>query len=207
MMKREALEKCMDQWQRIHTELYKMDAMQRDDELFQIPTFSMLKRKALRSMGVSDDDHPINWCYMCEYTLVDGVPDCLVCPLKGYAWEQCETDGSYLACEDAYDEECFGEAADYAQEIIDACAAALEDLDDKNEYRADRLIAAVIITVFFATTVVGVAGAYTAATIRQKLIRERTQEHVSLWTAFWYPNNWFTTLDIIEIPIDEEPQG
>lgn len=77
----------------------------------------------------------------------------------------------------------------------------------KNEYRTDRLIAAVIITVFFTTTVVGVAGAYTAATIRQKLIRERTQEHVSLWTAFWYPNNWFTTLDIIEIPIDEEPQG
>ena len=77
----------------------------------------------------------------------------------------------------------------------------------KNEYRADRIIATLIIVVFFATTVVGVAGAYTTATIRQKLIRERTQEHVSLWTAFWYPNNWFTTLDIIEIPIDEEPQG
>ena len=77
----------------------------------------------------------------------------------------------------------------------------------RNDYRTDRLIAAVIITVFFTATVVGVAGAYTTATIRQKLIRERTQEHVSLWTAFWYPNNWFTTLDIIEIPAEEEPQG
>ena len=78
----------------------------------------------------------------------------------------------------------------------------------KNEYRTDRLIAAVIITVFFTTMVVGAAGAYTAAAIRQKLILQRSQEAVSLWTAFWYPNNWFTTLDIIEIPADEEqPQG
>ena len=78
----------------------------------------------------------------------------------------------------------------------------------KNEYRADRIIATLIIVVFFATTVVGVAGAYTAAAIRQKLILQRSQEAVSLWTAFWYPNNWFTTLDIIEIPADEEqPQG
>lgn len=77
----------------------------------------------------------------------------------------------------------------------------------KNEYRADRIIATLIIVVFFATMIISAAGAYTAATIRQKLIRERTQEHVSLWTAFWYPNNWFTTLDIIEIPVDEEPQG
>ena len=77
----------------------------------------------------------------------------------------------------------------------------------KNEYRADRLIAAIIITVFFTATVVGVAGAYTAATIRQKLILQRSQEAVSLWVAFWYPNNWFTTLDIIEIPAEDEPQG
>ena len=77
----------------------------------------------------------------------------------------------------------------------------------KNEYRADRIIAAVIITMFFTTMIVGVAGAYTAATIRQKLIRERTQEHVSLWVALNYPDAYFTQLDIIEIPIDEEPQG
>ena len=77
----------------------------------------------------------------------------------------------------------------------------------KNEYRADRIIATLIIVVFFATMIISATGAYTAATIRQKLIRERTQEYVSLWTAFWYPNNWFTTLDIIEIPADEEPQG
>lgn len=137
MTKREALEKCMDQWQRIHTELYKMDAMQRDYELYQIPTFRMLKRKVIRSAGVSDDVHPINSCYMCEYVQTQHpTPDteplvCEHCPLKGYAWEQCEADGPYLACENAYVAECFGDAADYAQEIIDACDRALEDLDNE----------------------------------------------------------------------------
>ena len=77
----------------------------------------------------------------------------------------------------------------------------------KNEYRSDRIIATLIIVVFFATMIISTAGAYTAAAIRQKLILQRSQEVVSLWIAFWYPNNWFTTLDIIEIPADEEPQG
>ena len=129
-MKREALEKCMAQWQRIHTELYKMEAAT-DGELFQIPAFSMLKRRVLETMDVPVEDQPINRCYLCEYTLVDGAPDCWVCPLKGYAWKQCETDGPYLACEYAYDAEDFGEAADYAQEILDACGRALEDLDNE----------------------------------------------------------------------------
>lgn len=131
MTKREALEKCMDQWTKIYHELIKMDVMQRDGELFQIPPFSTFKHKVLRNAGVPTKDHPINSCYLCEYTLVDDVPDCLVCPLKGYAWDQCETDGSYLACEDAYDEECFGDAAEHALEIIDACERALEDLDNE----------------------------------------------------------------------------
>lgn len=130
-MKREALEQCLIQWTKIYHELIEMDAAQCDGELFQIPTFSMLKRKALEAAGVPTKDHPINSCYMCEYTSVDSAPDCLVCPLKGYAWKQCETDGPYLACEYAYDAECFGEAADYAQEILDACDRALEDLDDE----------------------------------------------------------------------------
>ena len=78
----------------------------------------------------------------------------------------------------------------------------------RNNYRMDRIIATLIIVVFFATMVISIAGAYTAAAIRQKLILQRSQEAVSLWTAFWYPNNWFTTLDIIEIPASEEqPQG
>ena len=131
MTKREALERCMDQWQWIHTALIKMEAAQRDGELFQILPFSIIKHRALRKMGVPVDDYPISKCYLCEYTLVDGVSDCLVCPLKGYAWEQCETDGSYLACYNAYDEERFGDAADYAQEILDACDRALEDLDEE----------------------------------------------------------------------------
>ena len=77
----------------------------------------------------------------------------------------------------------------------------------RNDYRMDRIIATLIIVVFFATMAISAAGAYTTAAIRQKLILQRSQEAVSLWTAFWYPNNWFTTLDIIEIPVDEEPQG
>jgi hypothetical protein len=48
---------------------------------------------------------------------------------------------------------------------------------------------------------------YTQACIKQKLIRERTQEHVSLWVALNYPDAYFTQLDIIEIPVGEEPQG
>ena len=138
MTKREALEKCMVQWTKIYHELIKMDAAQRDGELFQIPTFSMLKRKVLRSMGVSDDDYPLNSCYLCEYVQTQHpTPEhapiaCEHCLLKGYAWEQCEMDGPYLACENAYEaEELLDEAADYAQEIIDACDRALEDLDNE----------------------------------------------------------------------------
>ena len=137
MTKREALEKCMDQWQRIHTELSKMDAAAEDGELFRLPTFSMLKREILRNAGVSDDAYPINSCYMCEYvetaypTPVHVPIACEHCLLKGYAWEQCEADGPYGACEDAYIAECFGDAADYALEIIDACERALGDLDNE----------------------------------------------------------------------------
>lgn len=136
MTKREALEKCMDQWQWIHTELIKMEAAAIDGELFHVPTLDQLKRKALRDANVSADDYPLNGCYLCEYVDIEHpMPHtkplaCEYCPLKGYAWEQCETDGSYLACNDAYDEECFGDAAEYAQEIIDACERALEDLDN-----------------------------------------------------------------------------
>ena len=132
MTKREALEKCMDQWQRIHTELIKMDAAAADGELFQIPTLNQLKRKALRDAGVSDGDYPLNACYLCEYVHTQHPTPhteplaCEYCPLKGYAWEQCEMDGAYLACNDAYDEERFGDAADYALEISNACERALE---------------------------------------------------------------------------------
>ena len=137
MTKREALEKCMAQWQQIHTELIKMDAMQRDGELFHIPTLGTIKGRVLRNAGVSYDDWPLNSCYMCEYVQTKHPTPpteyiaCGYCPLKGYAWEQCETDGPYLACGNAYDDECFGDAADYAQEIIDACERALGDLDDE----------------------------------------------------------------------------
>ena len=136
MTKREALEKCMVQWQWIHTELVKMEAAAEDDELDDIPGFGLFKRRVLRNAGVSEDSRPINSCYLCEYVETQysqaiGSIACKYCPLKGYAWEQCATDGAYLACENAYDDGWFGEAADYAQEIIDACERALEDLDDE----------------------------------------------------------------------------
>ena len=136
MTKREALEKCMDQWQRIRTELIKMDAAVANGERFQIPLFDRLKRIVLKTMEVSDDDYPLNSCYLCDYvqtkypTPYTEPIACEYCPLKGYAWEQCEMAGPYLACADAYDEECFGDAAGYALEIIDACERALEDLDN-----------------------------------------------------------------------------
>lgn len=139
MTKREALEKCMDQWQWIHTELSKMEAAAADGELSQILAFSILKRRVLRNAGVSGisaDDYPLNACYMCEYVQTEHPTPytkplaCEYCPLKGYAWEQCETDGPYLACEDAYDSDHFEDAAGYAFEISNACERALEDLDN-----------------------------------------------------------------------------
>ena len=137
MTKREALERCREQWQQMYTELYKMEAAAEDDELDEVPGFGLFKRRVLRNAGVSKDSHPINSCYLCKYVQTKHpTPStepiaCEYCPLKGYAWEQCETDGFYLACENAYDKGWFGEAAEYAQKIIDACNRALEDLDDE----------------------------------------------------------------------------
>lgn len=74
-------------------------------------------------------------------------------------------------------------------------------------YRNDRIISTMLVVVFFALLTMLVAGAHTSALIRQKLILQRSQEVVSLWTAYWYPTPWFTTLDIIEIPAEEAPEG
>ena len=137
MMKREALERCIAQWQQIQIELYKMEAAAIDDELDAVPVFSMLKRKVLRNAGVSEDNRPMNSCYLCEYVETEHPAPateslaCEYCPLNGYAWEQCAMDGPYFTCVDAYDEGWFGDAADCAQKIIAACDAALEDLDDE----------------------------------------------------------------------------
>ena len=137
MMKREALERCLIQWTKIYHELIKMEAAAEDDELDEVPGFGLFKRIVLRNAGVSKDSHPINSCYLCEYVQTEHPTPatepiaCEYCPLKGYAWEQCEMDGPYLACENAYDDKWFGEAADYAQEILNACERALEDLDDE----------------------------------------------------------------------------
>lgn len=137
MTKREALERCMVQWTKMYHELIGLEAAAEDGELDDVPGFGLFKRIVLRNAGVSEDSRPINSCYLCEYvqtehpTPYNALLACEYCPLKGYAWEQCETDGPYLACENAYDEKWFGDAADYAQEILDACDRALEDLDDE----------------------------------------------------------------------------
>ena len=79
----------------------------------------------------------------------------------------------------------------------------------KNEYRTDRIIVTVFVLAVAAVITALVCVIYTQACVRQKLIRERTQEHVSLWVALNYPDAYFTQLDIIEIPAGEEeqPQG
>ena len=77
----------------------------------------------------------------------------------------------------------------------------------RNDYRTDRLIAAVFVLATATFMAASVCGMYTRACIKQKLIRERTQEHVSLWVALNYPDAYFTQLDIIEIPAEEEPKG
>ena len=77
----------------------------------------------------------------------------------------------------------------------------------RNEYRTDRLVATVFVLATAAFMATCVCAMYTRACVKQKLIRERTQEHVSLWVALNYPDAYFTQLDIIEIPVEEEPKG
>ena len=77
----------------------------------------------------------------------------------------------------------------------------------RNNYRTDRLVATVFVLAIAASMVTCACAMYTQACVKQKLIRERTQEHVSLWTALNYPDAYFTQLDIIEIPAEEEPKG
>ena len=77
----------------------------------------------------------------------------------------------------------------------------------RNEYRTDRLVATVFVLATAAFMATCACSMYTQACVKQKLIRERTQEHVSLWVALNYPDAYFTQLDIIEIPAEEEPKG
>ena len=77
----------------------------------------------------------------------------------------------------------------------------------RNEYRTDRLVATVFVLATAAFMATHACSMYTQACVKQKLIRERTQEHVSLWVALNYPDAYFTQLDIIEIPAEEEPKG
>ena len=77
----------------------------------------------------------------------------------------------------------------------------------RNDYRTDRLVATVFVLATAAFMATCSCGMYTQACVKQKLIRERTQEHVSLWVALNYPDSYFTQLDIIEIPAEEEPKG
>ena len=130
MMKREALEKCLKQWQWLQNELELLHVAQEDGEVFQPVTLNRLKLKYFKHAGIDVDDTPLGLCYLCEYAKVDGISDCLVCPLKGYAWAyQCEAlDSPYIKCEECVDADYFDIAAKHAAEIVEAAKRALNDL-------------------------------------------------------------------------------
>ena len=134
MTKREALKKCRAQWIWMMSAAEYADAKQEDGAADQCLTLHKLKRQYFESLDIAYANRPLNRCYLCEYSMVDGVPDCLTCLLKGYAWGQCEDITSpYVLFEEAIENEMYDQAAEYAERIIDACDEALNDLEDDDE--------------------------------------------------------------------------
>ena len=134
MMKREALKKCRAQWIWMMSAAEYADVKQEDGAVNQCLTLHKLKRQYFESLDIAYANQPLNGCYLCEYSLVDGVADCLTCSLKGYAWGQCEDITSpYALFEEAIENEMYGQAAEYAEWIIDACDEALNDLEDDDD--------------------------------------------------------------------------
>ena len=138
MMEREALKKCRAQWIWMMSAAEYAAIKQEDGAVDQCLTIHKLKHQYFKSLGIAYTDRPLSGCYLCEYSLVDGVVDgvfdCLTCPLKGYAWDQCEdTTSPYVLFEEAIENEMYDQAAEYAERITDACDEALNDLEDDNE--------------------------------------------------------------------------
>ena len=134
MMKREALKKCRAQWIWMMSAAEYADVKQEDGAADQCLTLHKLKRQYFESLDIAYANQPLNGCYLCEYSMVDGVADCLTCPLKGYAWGQCEDITSpYALFEEAIENEMYDQAAEYAEWIIDACDEALNDLEDDDD--------------------------------------------------------------------------
>ena len=132
MMKREALKKCRSQWIWMMSAAEYADIRQENGAVDQGLTLRKLKHQYFKSLDIIDQ--PLSGCYLCEYSMVDGAPDCLTCPLKGYAWDQCEDITSpYVLFEEAIEDEMYDQAAEYAERIIDACDEALNDLEDDND--------------------------------------------------------------------------
>lgn len=132
MTKREALKKCRSQWIWMMSAAEYADIRREDGAVDQCLTLRKLKHQYIKSLVILV--LPLSGCYLCEYSMVDGVPDCLTCPLKGYAWDQCEDITSpYVLFEEAIEDEMYDQAAEYAERIIGACDEALNDLEDDND--------------------------------------------------------------------------
>ena len=130
LTKREALEKCKDQWQHIHAQLENYAVMTESPGVrIEIGMYGF-KQNYFHDKETPPCDTPVNLCFLCQYEMdtTHTKPcsfglKCSECPLAGYAWSQCEVDpnSSYTLCRDAINDEYYEEAAKHAQAIAAAC--------------------------------------------------------------------------------------
>lgn len=140
MTKREALEKCKDQWQHIHAQLENYAVMAESPGVrIEIGMYT-LKQDYFRDEETPPCDIPVNRCFLCQYVMdtTHTKPcsfglKCSKCPLAGYAWSQCQDDPDslYRLCGDAIERYDYKEAAKHAQTIVEACARAIADLTEE----------------------------------------------------------------------------
>lgn len=128
LTKREALEKCIEQWQ------YLAD------------TGTSYKEEYFKEKEISDKDWPYSLCYCCEYDQLMDRKDamseeCDNCPLMGYAWDKGCTEPlsvydeweNLAYAKDRYTPQKEAKRKHYAQIIADSARWALEDLDAERE--------------------------------------------------------------------------
>lgn len=110
MTKKEALEKCRDQW--------KWLAETGDDD----------KYLYFMTIPIDPDDTPLNDCYCCAYD-DQFSSDCVYCPLINYAWaEDCTDDDSH------YDSWLMATDTEgrkfWATAMYKSCENAIADIED-----------------------------------------------------------------------------
>lgn len=137
MMKREALEKCKDQWLHIAAQLENYAAMAESPGIHIDISMYGLKQNYFSDEETPPCDTPVNRCFLCQYVMdtTHRTPysfglKCSECPLVRYAWSQCEDDPNspYKMCKDAIARYDYKDAAKYAQAIVEACDQALANL-------------------------------------------------------------------------------